>query len=100
MYLSLEFDKESSKALGKIVFYDPKFKFTREDLVLLKKKKLLKYIDEDTFPEQIDCQVLLTMEPNNIAKIIFFDPERILPSEISTQALYNKNIITRSHQHG
>ena len=100
MLLNLQFDPEASKISNKIIFSCEHYELTREDITELKKDKILKYIQEETFPEKIQCQVLMFLENPRQAQIIFFNPDFILPEEILEEPFLNQHLIQQCKKNG
>lgn len=100
MLLNLQFDPEASKIASKIIFSCEDYELTREDITELKKDKILKYIQEEYFPEKISCQVLLFLESAKEAKIVFFNPDFILPKEILEEPFLNQHLIQQCEKNG
>lgn len=100
MLLNLQFDPEASKISNKIIFSCEHYELTREDITELKKDKILKYIQEECFPEKISCQVLLFLESTKEAKIVFFNPDFILPEEILEEPFLNQHLIQQCKKNG
>ena len=95
MYITTKYDIESSKMFEKMVFAWDYFNLTREDVMMLKKNGLLKYVNGIDFPEITPCQVLVQFENYKTAKVIFFNTEEVLPKEIFNEPLLNKDLIER-----
>lgn len=93
MLLNLQFDPEASKLANKLIFSCENYELIREDIAELKKDKIVKYIQEETFPEKVQCQVLMFLENPRQAQIIFFNPDFIMPAEAMENYFLNKDLI-------
>lgn len=93
MHLHAIYDKEASIMAEKLTFYCEKYELTRQDIMELKNKKLLKFVKWDDLPETISCQVLIHCEGINKAKVIFFNPSFELPKECFDQEFLNKDLL-------
>ena len=100
MYLSAQYDANSSKISEKLTFYSEKYELTHADLRELKEKKLLKLVEWEHLPESIPCQVLVYCEGFGKAKIIFFNHTFELPTECFEEPLLNKDLIEWSRENG
>lgn len=94
MQINCYLDKESSKLSEKLIFSCDKYYLSREDIKSLKNKKILAFVEEETLPEEISCQVLVQFENYNKVKIIFFNYDFIsLPEDVIEEPFLNKDLI-------
>lgn len=93
MLLNLQFDAEASKLANKLIFSCEEYELTREDIIQLKKEKIVKYVQEEIFPERVPCQVLMFLENPKEAKMIFYNPNFMLPAETLEDNFLNKDLI-------
>jgi len=93
MEINAQFDAESSKISGKIIFSCERYELSQEDIAEMKKKKLISYVNEDTLPRTITCQVLIFIEDAYKARVMFFDPRFVMPLEVFEDPFLNKNLI-------
>jgi hypothetical protein len=100
MLLNLQFDPEASKIGNKIIFSCENYELTREDIAELKKDKIVKYVQEETFPEKISCQVLMFLENPRQTQIVFFNPDFILPEKILEDHFLNQDLIQQCQKNG
>lgn len=100
MLLNLQFDPEASKLARKIIFSCEHFELTREDITILKKEGVLKYVQEEVFPEKIPCQVLMFWEKPTQTQIIFFNPDFIMPPETMEDNFLNRDFIQQCQKNG
>lgn len=100
MFLSLCYDLEASQLAEKIVFFDSSYVLCRQDIVDLKKKKLITYIDENDLPETLPCQILVSLEDSSKAKMMIFNPDYILSASVFDNAFLNKELIEWHYTHG
>ena len=100
MEINAQFDAESSKISEKIIFSCENFELHHEDIIELKKKKFISYVNEETLPRIIPCQVLIFFEYGSKARIMLFNPRFVLPQEVFDDPFLNKNLIERSKTNG
>ena len=100
MEINTQFDVEASKIAEKIIFSCEHFELHRDDITELKKEKLVSYIQEETLPPTISCQVVIFFEPINKAKIMLFNPRFTLPQAVLDEPFLNKQLIQRSETNG
>lgn len=100
MYIAAQYDGHSSRLSEKLTFYAEKYELKREDITELKKKKLIKLVQEETLPENITCQALIYSEGFQKVKIILFNQTFILPVECHEDPILNKNLIDWSEKNG
>ena len=100
MYLSAPYDPHASKLSEKLTFYTEKFELQREDIMNLKKKKLLKLVEPESLPETITCQTLIYHENFQKVKIILFNHTFLLPIECYDEPFLNKDLIDWSEKNG
>lgn len=100
MLLNLQFDAEASKISEKLMFSCENHELSREDIAQLKKEKYVQYIQEEDLPEIIHCQMLLFLENPRKARVIFFNPDVVLPKEVYENHFLNKDIIEQCELNG
>lgn len=61
---------------------------------------MLRFVEPDTLPESIPCQVLILASGPKRAKISFFNPVLKLPEEVYEERFLNRDIIAWSEQNG
>ncbi|MEI6672805.1 MAG: hypothetical protein WCL02_05785 [bacterium] len=83
-----------------MIFSCEYYELTYDDIVQLKKKKLIEYIQEDDLPRNIPCQILICIEHINKARIIFYNPRFVVPQQVFDNAFLNKDIIDRCQKNG
>lgn len=99
MQLKATLDQESSRIANKVIF-SCEIDLTHKDIIDLKEKKLISYVEESTLPESIPCQVLIFIEQPTKAKVMFFNNDFILPKEAEDEPFLNKMLLERCLDHG
>jgi hypothetical protein len=100
MLLNLQFDPEASRLARKIIFSCESYDLKPEDIAQLKKEKIVKHVQEENLPERIPCQVLMFWENYKEAKIIFFNPDFILPEKALEENFLNQDLIRQCEENG
>ncbi len=93
MLLNLQFDPEASRLARKIIFSCESYELRPEDIVKLKENRIVKHVQEENLPERIPCQVLMFRENYKEAKIIFFNPDFILPEKALEDNFLNQDLL-------
>lgn len=95
MKIDAKFDSDASRTAQKLIFSCEHFELHREDIIQLKGKKLINYVQEDQLPQTIPCQVLVFVEKIK-ARVILFNPSIIL--SLKDEPFLNKDIIERTKE--
>jgi hypothetical protein len=98
MHLNAKLDQESSRIANKVIF-SCETDLTHQDIIDLKERKLISYVEESTLPESIPCQVLIFIEPPTKAKVVFFNNDFVLPKEAEDEPFLNKMLLERCLAH-
>lgn len=100
MFLNVLYDREASKIAGKMTFSSNEFVLQPHHILQWKNQGRLKLVDEDTFPENVPCQVLVQIEKYDTVKCMFFNPDFKLPAECYKIQFINRNLLERSQTYG
>lgn len=97
MEINAKLDSNASKIAQKLIFSCEYIELLHEDIIELKNRKYINYVNENELPEKIPCQVLIFVEGVK-AKFVLFNPSIVL--EFKDESFLNKDIIEWTKENG
>lgn len=99
MNFSADFDHELTEMTECLSFCNNNYNLTHETITVLKKKKYIKFVNEDDLDEDIPCQLMIQYFNNRNFRVIFHNPNYNLPEKIYDDKISNKQLIERYDQY-
>lgn len=100
MFLEVLYDLEASKIAERMIFSADEFVLQPHHILSWRTNGWLKLVDENTFPENVPCQVIVQIEKYNQLKCIFFNMDFVIPEELYEEPLLNRNLLDRHEKNG